>query len=99
VLPCFVKVTIFLWRGDEAGAGGVGWASSRLDFNGSSGWRLYPVSQQEWTWRSSKNDFRIDHVFGNKAFVNRFSAFRCVIDHKPRLSSLTDHSAIVLETD
>jgi exonuclease III len=56
-------------------------------------------NQQEWTWRSSRNGFRIDHVFGNKAFVNRFTAFRCVIDHEPRLSGLTDHSAIVLETE
>jgi hypothetical protein len=35
----------------------------------------------------------------NKAFINRFPAFRCAIDHAPRLSGLTDHSAVVLEVD
>jgi hypothetical protein len=36
---------------------------------------------------------------GNKAFINRFPAFRCAIDHAPRLSGLTDHSAVVLEVE
>jgi exonuclease III len=62
-------------------------------------WRARYGDQQEWTWRSSANGFRIDHAFGNKAFINRFPAFRCVIDHAPRLSGLTDHSAVVLEFD
>jgi exonuclease III len=48
---------------------------------------------------SRVNGFRIDHVFGNKTFVNRFPTFRCEIDHLPRLSKLTDHSAVILEAD
>ena len=55
--------------------------------------------RREWTWRSPMNGFRIDHVFGNKAFIARFPAFRCAIDHAPRKSGLSDHSAVVLEAD
>ena len=62
-------------------------------------WRARHGNQQDWTWRSSVNGFCIDHAFGNKAFVSRFPAFRCFIDHAPRLSGLTDHSAVVLEFD
>jgi exonuclease III len=62
-------------------------------------WRVRHGEQREWTWRSPTNGFRIDHVFGNKAFVNCFPTFRCVIDHAPRLSKLTDHSAVMLEAD
>ena len=62
-------------------------------------WRARHGDRQDWTWRSTVNGFRIDHVFGNRAFIGRFPAFRCVIDHAPRLSGLTDHSAIVLEAD
>jgi exonuclease III len=62
-------------------------------------WREQHGDRQEWTWRSSVNGFRIDHVFGNKAFIDRFPTFRCAIDHTPRLSGLTDHSAAILEAD
>jgi exonuclease III len=62
-------------------------------------WRAQHGDRQEWTWCSRVNGFRIDHVFGNKAFVNRFPTFRCEIDHLPRLSKLTDHSAVILEAD
>jgi len=62
-------------------------------------WRARHANRQEWTWRSPVNGFRIDHAFGNKAFINRFPAFKCEIDHEPRLSGLTDHSAVVVETE
>jgi exodeoxyribonuclease III len=62
-------------------------------------WRLRHGEKQEWTWRSRVNGFRIDHVFGNKEFISRFGTFRCDIDHAPRLSGLTDHSAVVLEAN
>jgi exodeoxyribonuclease III len=62
-------------------------------------WRARHGTRQDWTWRSSVNGFRIDHVFGNKAFIDRFPTYRCTIDHTPRLSGLTDHSAVVLEAD
>lgn len=62
-------------------------------------WRAQHGDRQDWTWRSSVNGFRIDHAFGNKAFIQRFPAFRCAIDHAPRLSGLTDHSAMILEAN
>jgi len=62
-------------------------------------WRARHADRQEWTWRSPVNGFRIDHAFGNETFINRFPAFKCEIDHEPRLSGLTDHSAVVVETE
>jgi len=62
-------------------------------------WRARHADQQEWTWRSHINGFRIDHAFGNRPFVNRFPAFKCEIDHEPRLSGLTDHGAVVVEAE
>lgn len=62
-------------------------------------WRKRHGDLQEWTWRSSANGFRIDHAFGNEAFLRRFPTFRCELDHSPRLSGLTDHSAILVEVD
>jgi hypothetical protein len=56
-------------------------------------WRFRNGERREWTWRSAKNGFRIDHAFGNEAFINRFPNYRCEIDHEPRLVGLTDHSA------
>jgi exonuclease III len=60
-------------------------------------WRARHGNLQEWTWYSRKNGFRIDHAFGNKAFIDRFPTFRCYLDHSPRLSGISDHSAVVLE--
>jgi exonuclease III len=62
-------------------------------------WRAQHGERREWTWRSPVNGFRIDHAHANATFMSRFPAFRCEIDHTPRLSGLTDHSAIILETD
>jgi exonuclease III len=62
-------------------------------------WRFRHGERREWTWRSPKNGFRIDHAFGNQAFINRFPTYRCEIDHEPRLLGLTDHSAIVIDLD
>lgn len=56
-------------------------------------------SAQEWTWRSSKNGFRIDHAFGNQAFISSGSGIRCWYDHSTRASGLTDHSGIILDTE
>jgi exodeoxyribonuclease-3 len=47
-------------------------------------WRFRRGERREWTWRSAKNGFRIDHAFGNKAFVSRFPNYRCEINHEPR---------------
>ena len=60
-------------------------------------WRFREGDRREWTWRSAKNGFRIDHAFGNRPFVDCFPAYTCKIDHEPRLTGLTDHSAIILD--
>jgi exonuclease III len=60
-------------------------------------WRLRHGDRRDWTWRSAKNGFRIDHAFGNQEFLNRYPNFQCEIDHEPRLARLTDHSAIILD--
>jgi exonuclease III len=60
-------------------------------------WRARHGDRQDWTWYSSKYGFRIDHAFGNHAFIEQFPRFECEIDHEPRLSKLTDHSAIILD--
>lgn len=52
---------------------------------------------REWTWRSSKNGFRIDHAFGNQALLRAFPDFRCEINHSPRESGISDHSALIVE--
>jgi exodeoxyribonuclease-3 len=62
-------------------------------------WRARHGQRQDWTWRSSKNGFRIDHAFGNQVLINRYPNFRCEIEHGPRLLKLTDHSALVLDLD
>jgi len=62
-------------------------------------WRLQHGERRDWTWRSAKNGFRIDHAFGNQEFLNRYPNFQCEIDHEPRLTKLTDHSAIILDLD
>jgi exodeoxyribonuclease III len=59
-------------------------------------WRLRHGERRDWTWRSAKNGFRIDHAFGNQEFLNRYPNFQCEIDHEPRLGRLTDHSALML---
>jgi exonuclease III len=51
---------------------------------------------QEWTWLSHRwNGFRIDHAFGNAAFV-QWADPTCWYDHIPR-GSLTDHSGIIVQ--
>jgi hypothetical protein len=60
-------------------------------------WRWRHGERRDWTWRSSKNGFRIDRAFGNQAFLHRHPNFHCEIDHEPRLARLTDHSAIILD--
>lgn len=62
-------------------------------------WRLRHGERRDWTWRSAKNGFRIDHAFGNRASAERFPNFKCEINHEPRLAKLTDHSAIILDLE
>jgi exonuclease III len=62
-------------------------------------WRLRHGERRDWTWRSAKNKFRIDHAFGNEAFIERSANYRCEIDHEPYLNKMTDHSAIILDLE
>jgi exodeoxyribonuclease III len=60
-------------------------------------WRLANGPHaREWTWRTSKNGFRIDHAFGNAAFIQHFRP-SCRYDHAPREAGFSDHSALLLE--
>ena len=45
-------------------------------------WRARHGERKDWTWRSNKNGFRIDHAFGNQALLNRYPNFRCEIEHE-----------------
>jgi exodeoxyribonuclease III len=59
-------------------------------------WRLTNGASREWTWHSTKgNRFRIDHAFGNGAFVAATAPI-CTYDHRARETGLTDHSAVVV---
>jgi exonuclease III len=60
-------------------------------------WRQHHgMTEREYTWRSRQNGFRIDHAFGNKAFLTRYEPLRCDYDHSTRESKLSDHSALIL---
>jgi len=52
---------------------------------------------REWSWRSSKNGFRIDHALGNRSLVRSFGEIKCRYDHSTRDNVLTDHSGLILE--
>lgn len=60
-------------------------------------WRAEHGERREWTWRSSKNGFRVDHALANASFRNLFPSIRCLYDHWPRESHLSDHSALILQ--
>lgn len=59
-------------------------------------WRLTNGTHaREWTWRTPKNGFRIDHAFGNGEFQERYRpAVR--YDHAPREARFSDHSALLV---
>ena len=75
--------------------------SERFDELASAGglvdlWRLSNgAAAREWTWTTPKNGFRIDHAFGNRAFVQRYAP-SCRYDHSTREMNMTDHSALLL---
>lgn len=61
-------------------------------------WRSQNGDQaREWTWRSTKNGFRIDHAFANRAFLDMFPHAACRMDHSPRESGISDHSALIVD--
>jgi len=69
------------------------WAGGLSDL-----WRLTNGDCREWTWLSpqKKNGFRIDHAFGNGAFVAAAAPI-CTYDHRACETGLTDHSAVVVQ--
>jgi len=52
---------------------------------------------REWTWMTKANGFRLDHAFGNSAFVAAFDP-SCRYDHSPRENGFSDHSALLILT-
>lgn len=58
--------------------------------------RSHGNEAQEWTWRSPKNGFRIDHAFGNPQLLRDHPHSHCQYDHFPREIGISDHSAIVV---
>jgi len=89
---------------DRSEGAGKYYCSDHFDRLTSSGelqdlWRLTNGVNRERTWLSpqKKNGFRIDHAFGNQAFVAAAGPV-CTYDHSPRESRLTDHSAVVVRT-
>jgi exodeoxyribonuclease-3 len=58
--------------------------------------RQHGLTERQYTWRSRQNGFRIDHAFGNDAFVSRYEPLQCDYDHSTRETKLSDHSALVL---
>lgn len=61
-------------------------------------WRhSHGTDAREWSWRSSKNGFRIDHAYGNNALFNTYSSIFCRYDHSTRTEGISDHSAILVD--
>ena len=59
-------------------------------------WRHSRGEAREWSWLSHRqNGFRLDHAFANRVFVKTHVP-HCVYDHTPRLTGLSDHSAVVV---
>jgi exonuclease III len=59
-------------------------------------WRLQNGRCRDWSWRSPLNGFRIDHAFGNDVLLSRYRPIQCWLDHEPRNSGITDHSALLV---
>lgn len=61
-------------------------------------WRIRNPEVKEYSWYSSAgNGFRIDHAFSSLAANSRIQSI--YYDHTPRLSKITDHSALIMEYD
>jgi exonuclease III len=61
-------------------------------------WRSqHGFAAREWSWRSNKNGFRIDHAFANAAFQQDNNEIDCYYCHEPRETNISDHSALVIE--
>jgi exodeoxyribonuclease III len=58
--------------------------------------RRHGLAARDYTWLSRQNGFRIDHAFGNEAFISRYEPLQCDYDHSTRETKLSDHSALML---
>jgi len=59
-------------------------------------WRTRHPSSKEFSWQSNLgNGFRIDHILSNAEADSLIS--RVYYDHTPRLTGITDHSALIVE--
>jgi len=59
--------------------------------------RTHGADAREWSWMTKANGFRLDHAFGNPAFIAAFDP-TCCYDHSSRESGFTDHSALLIST-
>lgn len=59
--------------------------------------RTHGAAAREWSWVTKANGFRLDHAFGNAAFIAAFGP-TCRYDHTCRQSGSTDHSAMLIST-
>jgi hypothetical protein len=59
--------------------------------------RTHGADAREWSWTTKANGFRLDHAFGNSAFVAAFDP-TCRYDHSTQESGFTDHSALLIST-
>lgn len=61
-------------------------------------WRRQHPEERDYTWYSSTgNGFRLDHAFASPAAASAVSGVW--LDHAPRLSGASDHSAVVLSLE
>lgn len=59
-------------------------------------WRTRHPEARQFSWYSNAgNGFRIDHAFSSQVADSRIK--RIYYDHEPRLSRMTDHSALIIE--
>lgn len=61
-------------------------------------WRSRFPAEREYTWYSARglNGFRLDHAFGSARLTPLVNS--CRYDHGPRLERISDHSAMIIET-
>ena len=59
--------------------------------------RTHGANAREWSWMTKTNGFRLDHAFGNPAFIAAFDP-TCCYDHSTREDGFTDHSALLVST-
>ena len=58
-------------------------------------YRIFNPNAQEYSWFGKFNDgYRFDHLFISKYFIE--GPIKCYYIHDPRISKLSDHSAMIL---